>query len=626
MSLTSISYASRTNVKKGVAALVLTACMCLAAFAEPPVGAQQAAPVQTQQTQTPQQQSQPRNLQKIYPVDSDVYEAITALYISQGLALPSTTGPWSADELLKMLDRIDPAKLPADAVSTYQFAATELARPTKTVSFGLDATLEGYYHTNTTDFTDESDWVVGANERKPLLNLSLETALGKSFYGYSSIPVMNNIYNAWDAAKGATSSLFGQYPFTSNIPMIPPAGMEDIDFNGPYRAFGAFGGDGWSAEIGREQLSWGPGESGNFVIGDQLLYQNIGRFTAYTKNYKYTFLTSFFPYPGNYYPLVDGAGNSTGKGRSQNDPVSGMKMFMAHRLEFNLFKNKVGFVLTEGIMYQSADGSVDLRVLNPAAIFHNYYIRANSNSILSLELNYSPIDFVNLYGQFVMDEFSAPGEPAPGTPGSLPNAYGYMLGAKGRYPFKEGTFYGSVEWALTDPYLYLRDSGNGGTSPQPFGDPGLNFVVATRLFSNYFGIAYDEDFLGYQYGGDAIVYNGSLGYKRFGKWSVEGDFFYMIHGTHDKWTLWTTTGTPDLVDTTPTTHHNTGNNGDLSASTTRDAVSKTLVLGLKGAYTIIRNLDAYGELDYIHIQNPGNVSTNAPIHDLQLTMGISYSL
>lgn len=57
-----------------------------------------------------------------------------------------------------------------------------------------------------------------------------------------------------------------------------------------------------------------------------------------------------------------------------------------------------------------------------------------------------------------------------------------------------------------------------------------------------------------------------------------------------------------------------------------DAVSKLLVLGLKGAYTIVRNLDAYGELDYVHIQNPGNVSTNAPIHDLQLTMGISYSL
>lgn len=531
MSLRYVTRTNPTNVKKAIAAIVLAACMCLAVLAEPPVAAP-SVPAQTP-AQTAQQ-SQPRNLQKIYPVDSDVYEAITALYISQGLALPSTTGPWSADEFLKMLDKIDPATLPADAVSTYQFAVAELNKPTKTVHFGLDATLEGYYHTNTTDFTDESGWVVGAKERKPLLNLSLETVLGRNFYGYTAMPVMNNIYNLWDAATGATSSLFGQYPFTSNIPMVPPAGMEDIDINGPYRGFGAFGGDGWSAEIGREQLSWGPGESGNFVIGDQLLYHNMGRFTAYTKNYKYTFLTSFFPYPGNYYPLVNSAGNFTGKGMSQNDPVSGMKMFMAHRLEFSLFKDKVGFVLTEGIMYQSADGSVDLRVLNPAAIYHNYYIRANSNSILSLELNYSPIDYVNLYGQFVMDEFGAPGEPAPGTPGSLPNAYGYMLGAKGRYPFKEGMFYGSFEWALTDPYLYLRDSGNGGTLPQPFGDPGLNFVVATRLFSNYFGLTYDENFLGYQYGGDAVVYNGNIGYRRFGKWSVEGNLFYMLHGTHDK--------------------------------------------------------------------------------------------
>ncbi|HOM93239.1 MAG TPA: hypothetical protein PKX66_08740 [Rectinema sp.] len=79
-----------------------------------------------------------------------------------------------------------------------------------------------------------------------------------------------------------------------------------------------------------------------------------------------------------------------------------------------MLKNKLGFALTEGIMYQSADNTLDLRILNPAAIYHDYYIRGNSNSILSRELNYSPISYVNLYGQMVVDEFVLPGEPLPG--------------------------------------------------------------------------------------------------------------------------------------------------------------------------------------------------------------------
>jgi len=563
-----------------------------------------------------------RNLQKIYPIDSDVYEAITALYISQGLALPSTTGPWSADELLNMLDKIDVARLSGGLLAAYQYASSDLNSSADTVKFGLGASVETYWHSNTTDFVDESDWVVGFEDRKPILDLSLETWPGEHFYGYSSIPVMNNLYNGWSTSKGPTSTLFGQYALTTNIPLVPPAVMDDLDFNVPFRAFGAFGGNGWSVELGREQLSWGPGESGNFVIGDHILYHNMGRFTTYTDKFKYTFLTSFFPYPDNYYPVMNSSGDIINK-RSQGDIITGLKMFMAHRLEWNMLNNKLGFALTEGIMYQSADNTLDLRILNPAAIYHDYYIRGNSNSILSGELNYSPISYVNLYGQMVVDEFVLPGEPLPGEAGALPTAFGYMAGMKGRYPLGQGMLYGSLEWAKTDPFLYLRGKS---TSPQTLGDPGLNYVVAIRMFSNSFGISYTEDFMGYQYGCDAIVYNGNIGYKQYGKWYVSMNLFYMVHGTHDKWTLWTDVSDASLYVSTPSTQHNTGNNGDLGAETARNTASNTIIVGLSGGYTVIENLNLYGEADYIFIENPGNISSNAPIYDIQLTVGVSYSL
>lgn len=440
--------------------------------------------------------------------------------------------------------------------------------------------------------------------------------------------VGTNEYTGWSSAEGPTSTLFGQYAFTTNVWMVPPSVLNDLDFSFPYRAFGAFGGDGWSAEFGREQLSWGPGESGNFVIGDQLLYHNAGRITTYSKNFKYTLLTSFFPYPGNYYPVTDSSGNFINR-RSQADVVSGLKMFLAHRLEFDLFKSKVSFALTEGIMYQSADNTIDLSILSPTVLFHNYYIRANANSILSGELTYSPVSFVNLYGQVVIDEFALPAEPKPGVDkNALPNGYGFMAGLKGRYPLGKGMLSGSFEWAKTDPYLYLRDNGNYSASISDTND--LNFVVATRLFSNGLGgISYDEQFMGYRYGGDAIVFNGALGYTQFGKWHLSANVLYMIHGTHDKWTLWTMVdpaggSNPPNVET-PTTSHDTANFGDINANL-RDSVTKTAIVGLKAGCTVLKNLDIYAEGDFIYIQNPGNISTNPPISDVQLTAGVSYSL
>jgi len=82
------------------------------------------------------------NQQKIYPVDSEVYQAITLLFINQGLALPSTTGPWSADELSGMLDKINRSNLADGAKNTYDFAAKQLGAGGRAVRFGLDIAIE----------------------------------------------------------------------------------------------------------------------------------------------------------------------------------------------------------------------------------------------------------------------------------------------------------------------------------------------------------------------------------------------------------------------------------------------------------------------------------------------------
>lgn len=579
------------------------------------------------------------NTQKIHPIGSDTYEAITYLYISSGYALPSTAGPWSSDELLKLFDKIDRSTLNRDGQYLYDYVKGELSIEPELFVFGLEATLEANIHTDAENFTSRELWVKNTNDRKPLLDLTLETNLADHFYGYSSISFDGRRFNQFSKSEGHSSAYFGQEILTTNLFFLYGKGIGDLDLGFPYRAFGSFGGNGWSFQVGRDNLSWGAGKTGNLMLGDHLRYHDLARLALYGKSFKYTLAASFFAHPDQYYPLLTDNGFVE---HDQRSPMYGLNMFLGHRLEWRMFKDKVGFALSESIMYQTAkdddgllDSVFDIRILNPSMIFHNFYIRSNANSLLTLELDYSPIKSLNIYAQIAIDEFALPGESIPGVDSSAnPSASGYLAGIQTSVPFKKGVIYGSFESALTDPFLYLRDNDPQSKS-QTLGNYGINFVVAHREYSGPgigHGVAYYEDFLGYRYGGDALVFNLNGGFKHFGKWYVEGNLFYMLHGTHDKWTLWSNVyKTPNKAEhkppilSTPTDTHWTENNRDPLAGN-RDAVSQTFVTGVKGGYTILKGLDVYGQADFISIVNPGNLSTNPTLFDFQFSVGFSYKL
>ena len=138
-----------------------------------------------------------------------------------------------------------------------------------------------------------------------------------------------------------------------------------------------------------------------------------------------------------------------------------------------------------------------------------------------------------------------------------------------------------------------------------------------------------EDFLGYEYGNDVVVFNLNGGYTVFDRFRIEGNVFYLLHGTHDMYTLWAIGSNsdpddPTLVSTPTTTPASSGNHDP--ASNSRDAVEYTLALGMKGSYQILENLEVYSQVDWIYKINPGNFSTNVPVSDLQVTVGASYRL
>jgi hypothetical protein len=92
-------------------------------------------------------------------------------------------------------------------------------------------------------------------------------------------------------------------------------------------------------------------------------------------------------------------------------------------------------------------------------------------------------------------------------------------------------------------------------------------------------------------------------------------------------------GDNNAIQYTPTTH-GTPNNADLSA-VSRNAVSYTTAFSLLGSLRLgslpafaakraMQGLSVFGQLDIINIVNPGNRNGNAPITDMQVTLGASY--
>lgn len=559
------------------------------------------------------------NRQKIHSVDSDVYEAIKYLYIATGLALPSTTGPWSEAELDLMLKRIDVNKLNESAKVTYNYVRDELGKSARInpstyfgLDIGLDVAVEAYGHTNTTDFSKPDDWggKRNYNPRTPLLSIPLETWIGSLVYGYSSLDVgVNRILNTKEGK------------FFTNIFMVPPSAFIDFNMNFPYRAIGSIGGSFWNFSIGRDKLSWGPGESGNLVLGDHIPYHNNARFTAFSNHFKYTFSLSSFVHPKNYTtPSKDQPDHDLlNLAYSQTEPRDGIKMYIAHRLEWRIV-DKVNMALTEAIIYQSDTNFIDLTIISPTVLFHNYFIRGNANSTLALDIDYTPINHLNIYASGIIDDLALPGEVTPGSAGP-PNAFGIIAGLKTSVPLGKGMFYATLEGAYTDPYLYLRNVSVDNVAYTY----GINYIVAMPEYLNNGKGEYTLSALGYRYGNDSIVGNLKAGYKVFGNWSIELDYTYIADGCLDINSIWRPVVANSADDPRAPTSSDTSSGSYVSGydQSSRNAVAHWNVINLSGGITLFKNLDIYATFTYINILNYQNIR-GEKTNDIQLTLGVSY--
>lgn len=574
------------------------------------------------------------NQQRIIAVDSPVYKAMENLFIISGRSLPSSSGPWSENEMTLMLSYIDREQLDDTGKSYYDYVKSMVIsvpkiryRDNLAMQFGLDVNLEGYVHTNSEDFVDESDWFHGFTFRKPFLKVSFETWPVDSFYGYFELTAQHNYgYNVGLPADGGDNLLY-KNKVNISIPILNAVlfsneldkegnthTLADFDWTVPYRAFVSFGSNHWNFMAGRDRLSWGSGETGNLMLSQSFPKQTFARFNTYFEAFKYSIIATIYP--------------DRNTEESQHKSLDGYKSLIVHRLEFNLFKNKVGLVINEACMFWSTkneDGGwehFNLAQINPFGFMHNEYIAGNANSLLVLEANYTPINGINVYGQLAIDEFNGPGEERANPP-----AFGILAGAKGAMTLGDGILNGSLEFAKTDPFLYLRGLNY---SDKLADQKGYGFSAPLRIIScNRTTI--QNKFVTYTYGNDAIILDGKVSYEVPNTYKVGFEAMYMVHGSMNADSYWgryngNDDKTPDV--STPT-EFNPFDPDDYDRSTNtikqKHAIERTMVISFNGEYTILDNLKAYGNIDLLFVTGQRNIK-NANANDVQITLGASYSL
>ena len=363
------------------------------------------------------------------------------------------------------------------------------------MSFKALVSVTGYAHTDTDfiyPFNGMTNYLFKTANEKPTLQASWEAWAGNHIYSY----VWYQYKNDFNKEK------FSSYHFNFDIANLTPEGFtSDINQREPSRAFAVVGGKGWSLEIGRDRLLMGAGVTGSLIMSDSLPYHNILRYSAFGSKYKYSFMMSFLQH--------------------MKDDRKGILFYMTHRLECRFLSDRLYAAVNESIMYKNDNGFMDLRYVNPVMYFHNYFISDLANSIVDLEISHSFARGWNLYTQIAIDQFTTSWEVADGDD-TDPLAMGFLMGLRYVTCVQKGVLTLNLEGAYTMPYLYLRATNiPEGSHVQDPEDPGLGSIGLYR--GNRF-------FLGYTYGGDAVVIDLEANYSVPGDWEAGAELMFMNHG------------------------------------------------------------------------------------------------
>ena len=534
---------------------------------------------------------------EVFELTHPVYELVETLYVMEGKASPMGAKPWTHADVKRLTDAVEPSgKISRDIRDMIQGYIKE----DDGLIFNAVIEPQLMIHTNeaykerksiaAADLLDRQFAVLGLGYRyKDNMALYMDTSLSVT---PSDVHHVNPDLSAGASHGKRISSSWG-----TNIPFLPD-GLNIMNF--PNNAYLALGNSAFRAVAGRGQVEWGNGVLGNMIIGNTLPYHDYLSLTfTGSDEFSYQLLTSFFSHSQNK------------ENDSDRRPLNGIRFFLGHRFEFTLIKGKLQIVLNDSLMYQSENNYLDLRLLNPLFFLHNGFMAGNSNSLASLEIEYSPIKNISIYGQFALDDYAVFGEPKPGEDGGSADGLGAMLGIRGYIPAgNNGLWHGNAEFVYTSPYIYHRAMEYENRYTRE-----LYFVSSIRYMDG--GQSYLERYLSFPFGSDAIAGVLSIGYEKPGLFDVTGRFFVMAHGVIDEYSSIRQYHGGEPVTNTPSTSNPLGTGEDKGG-----VAEYTVVSGIDAVYYLKDWLPINAGINLLAVWNQGNYS--APVkYDVQFNLGFS---
>ena len=407
-------------------------------------------------------------------VGDEILEDIRFLSLKTGIPFLSFSPPLAPAEVRRFLDSIDDVALSNTIVEDAYNRIRARLSPVSNISYTDDnfsllldihLTFEAFvrFNTNIQRYPRYPDII-------PFVSLPLRASFANTVQLY-----LEPIY-------AYCISEHGKDRFNINIPF----GLDPANRSASLRGFLAAGGDFWNFQIGRDRLFWGTGHTGSLIFSDNSQYFDFARLSFFSTNVKYSAIVTQLPLQvrQRLFDLDDDKWNAN---RRENDLLDRMilqRYYYLHRLDFRLF-NRVSIGLMEGLMV--GNSPFELRYLNPLIIFHDLFSWYDFDkwrwgehrgdmvgSLFSMEVNWNVLRNLAVYGQFVMNELTLPGET-----NENPNAMGYMLGVQYAFSFTNWRSVSFLEFFYTDPYLSILSS--------PFG----SFIQMD--YKQYYFIGYPRD-------------------------------------------------------------------------------------------------------------------------------------
>lgn len=417
--------------------------------------------------------------------------------IVEGINPPSSAGPWTGYELFNY--------------SSFETKDLLLSKDHPYRAFGSIA-FEVYLQASGRKDMSSNDWHHSYNDREGFAYILGEGAFGDYFYTKFAFEGKNtHSYNN----QGVGESWFSGNTHT-NIIFSNGASLEDT---APFEALVAFANKNISLIVGRDNVSYGRGHSGNLLIADNAPYQDFVQLSAWNKTltYKYLMVSS---------NLIDEeviAAPTTFRGD--------VRLFVNHRLELNV-TNKLRFTLNEGALFYS--NRLDTRIFNPMMFLHNYHntptdldqsMYGEVNNFMQFEVEIAILPKLSFYTYIFIDQIEELSEIiSHASEDAKPNAWGILGGFEMATPLYSGIFSAYIEGVYNSPYLYLR----GDINDEHFNtNGGWNLSLISAHDSR---TSDGVEYFGYKYGPDIVLIETGAEYGELYHYSFGIAFQYSAFG------------------------------------------------------------------------------------------------